>query len=835
MRFFSEQPFLQKLIFRLTFRLTKPKVMLKNYFNIALRNLLKHKFYSLLNILGLSIGLACFMLISLFIQSELSFDQFHEDADRIYRVDFQATLNGNNTITAQSGAPTAAAIKSDYPEVEDALRLRNSGNWFVKRKDAVETFKEEEVMMADSNFFQFFTVPLVYGNPATALNRPNTLVLDLKTSQKIFGDIDPVGEVLLLDNRTDYEVTGVYENLPANSHFNHNMILSISSFEWVNNGHWLSTNFNSYIKLKEGFDAESLQAKFPDMVATYCGPLIQQFLDMSLEEFKESGNDLGFLLFPMTDIHLNSDKEGELGANGDIKYIYIFSAIAFFILALACINFMNLSTARSANRAKEVGVRKVMGAFRKQLIYQFISEAILISFISFAVAYLLTFVSLPAFNLLAAKEFAFTHLLEANYILFMFGIIAAVGLLAGSYPAFYLSMFKPAEVLKGTIRQGIKSGPIRSSLVIFQFSISIFMIIGTAIVFDQLSYIQNKRLGYERDQIIKVDDAWILRDQVQSFKEEASRNANVISSSAASFSPTGGNSNSDLYFKNPGEADAGIVINEAVIDYTFLETLEIELAEGRNFSREFSSDSSGILLNEAAVKAYGYENPVGDMLHAYGGGDENPEIEGYRILGVVKDFHYQSLRDNISPIVFHLGQNSGFVLFKIQMANVDQTVEYLETTWNRFAPGQPFDFRFMDQEFDAQYNQEQKIGEIFTVFAILAIIIASLGLFGLAAFTAEQKTKEIGIRKTLGASVPNIVNLLSKNFIKLVLIAFVIAIPISYLAMEYWLADFAYRTSLKPVTFVLSGLAATAIAWMTISFQSWKAARTNPVKSLRTE
>ncbi len=811
--------------------------MLKNYFNIAFRNLLKHKFYSLLNILGLSTGLACFMLISLFIKDELSYDSFHDDADQIHRIDFSATLNGADIITAQTGWPTATVLANDYPEVESSIRIRNSGNWFVKRKEGIETFKEEHVMMADSNFFDFFSIDLLYGDPKTALKRPNTLVLDLKTAQKIFGDVNPVGEVLLLDNATDYEVTGVYENIPANSHFHHNMILSMITFEWTRNGHWFSTNFNSYVKLIEGSSKTDLEAKFPEMIEIHCGPLIEQFLNMNLAEFRESGNALDFTLTPMKDIHLLSNKEDELEANGDIKYVYIFTAVGLFILILACINFMNLATARSSNRAKEVGVRKVMGAFRKQLIYQFISEAILVSFVSFILAYAMTLLAIPAFNLIAEKELTYSHIFAPDYILIMTGIMLAVGIIAGSYPAFYLSYFRPAEVLKGSIKQGMKSGPIRSTLVVFQFSISIIMIIGTAIVFDQLSYIQNKKLGYEQDQILLVNDAWILRDQVNAYKDEASRSANVISSSLASFTPTNNSNNSDLYFKNPSAAaDESLVVNEAWVDHDFVETLGIELNDGRDFSKEFPSDSSGILINQVAAQQFGLENPVGSVLYYYdGGSNDNPEAVPARIIGVVNDFHYESLRSNISPLIFHLGNRFGTMIFKIQMENLDETIAYLEATWEKFAPGQPFDFEFMDDQFNAIYAQEQKIGQIFSVFAILAIGIACLGLFGLAAFTAEQKTKEIGIRKTLGASISSIVNLLSKNFIKLVLIAFVIAIPVSYMAMEYWLGDFAYRTTLKPLTFVASGLGTMIIAWFTISFQSWKAAKANPVKSLRTE
>ncbi|WP_420575589.1 ABC transporter permease [Ekhidna sp.] len=810
--------------------------MLKNYFNVALRNLLKHKFYSLLNVIGLSIGLACFMLISLFVKDELSYDTHFEGAERIYRVDFGATLNGSDHISAQVGAPTALALKTDYPEVEDAVRFRETGNWFVKRKGQTETFKEEHVLMADSNLFKFFSLDLVYGDVETALNRPNTLVIDLTTSKKIFGDINPIGEVLVLDNQTDYEVTGVYQDIPKNTHFHHNMMLSMSTFDWANNQNWLSTNFNTYVKMKEGTPGEVLEAKFPGMIQTYCAPLIEQFLNMNMEEFRNSGNAVGFSLFPMTDIHLNSNKEGDLEANGDLKYVFIFSAVGLFILILACINFMNLATARSANRAKEVGVRKAMGARKKQLINQFVSEALLISVLAFLIAFLISFLAIPSFNTLASKELSFLSLLDGSFVLFMLGVMILVGLLAGSYPAFYMSMFRPVEVLKGTIRHGMKSGPIRSALVIFQFAISIIMIIGTAIVFDQLSFIQNKKLGYEKDQILMVNDAWILRDQVNAYKDEASRNANVISSTIASFTPMGNTNNSDLYFKNASAAsDESLVISIAVVDHDFANTMGIEIKEGRYFSEDFASDSTAVLINETAARNFGYDEPVGSMIYNYGGSNDNPVVDGYKIIGVVSDFHFKSLRSNIEPLVMHLGQNAGFGLFKIQMENADETIDYLEATWDKFAPGQPFEYQFMNQQFNAMYESENKVGKIFTVFAVLTIFIACLGLFGLAAFTAEQKTKEIGIRKTLGASIPSIVNLLSKNFLKLIVVALVIAIPIASLAMSYWLEAFAYRTNLKPSTYIISGLIAIAIAWVTISFQSWKAARVNPAKSLKDE
>lgn len=816
---------------------SKQIIMLKNYFNIAVRSLLKHKFYSFLNILGLSIGLTCFMLITLFIRHELTYDTFHEDSDNIYRVNFRATLNGDDHKSAQSGAPMAAALLNDIPEVKETTRINDTGNWFVKRKNTVNSFKEESTLMADSNFFSFFTVPLIRGQAETALNRPNTLALDETTARKIFGNDNPIGETLVLDNKFDYEVTAVYQDLPANSHFRHNILLSMSSFDWVqNNQNWLSTNFNTYLKLQEGASIESVESKLPAMINTYIAPLIEQFLGMNMQEFAAEGNEVGFSFFPLQDIHLYSHMDDELQSGGDIKYIYIFSAVALFILLLACINFMNLSTARSANRAKEVGIRKVMGVYRSQLITQFLAEAIIVTLLSSVFAYLITFIALPYFNELAAVDLAYRQLLESGYLLFIGAIVLMVGLLAGSYPAFYLSLFKPVQVLKGSIKTGMKSGPIRSTLVVFQFSISIIMIIGTAVVFDQLSFIQNKKLGYEKEQILMVNDTWILRDKLKSFKTEASANTNILQTTISSFTPTGGNLNGDLYFKNPSAAaDGGLVVREATVDDNFMSTLGLELAEGRFFSKEFPSDSTAIVINETAVRKFGLDNPVGSKLYTYEGSNDQPEVAPYRIVGVVKDFHFQSLKNDISPLIFHYGESNGFALFKIQMANADETIAHLENTWTKFVNGQPFEYQFMNEKFNELYRQEQRIGEIFTVFAALAILIACLGLFGLAAFTAEQKTKEIGIRKTLGASIPNIVNMLSKNFIKLVIISFAISVPIAYLGMNFWLEDFAYRTSLRPTTFIISGLLAIGIAWLTIGLQSWKAARNNPATSLRSE
>ncbi|MFY0598536.1 MAG: ABC transporter permease [Cyclobacteriaceae bacterium] len=813
--------------------------MLKNYFNVSFRNLTRHKFYSILNILGLTIGLACFMMISLFVIDELGYDKFFKDSERIFRVNFYGKLNGSEMASANVGFPTGPALKADYPEVEDVVRINETGNWFIREKDKMQTFKEENVIMVDSNFFQFFSVPLVYGNPKTCLQRPNTIVMDVSTSRRMFGEENPVGKTLVLDNQDDYEVTGVYEDLPNNSHFHHNIMLSMITFNRESRSdQWLSTNFNTYVRLREGTTKEQFDANFPQVIQKYCAPLISQYLGMDMEEFGKNGNAIGFELFPLEDIHLYSHSDDELEANGDIKYVYIFSAVALFILILACINFMNLATARSANRAKEVGVRKVMGAIKGQLVNQFISEAVLLSLISGALAFILVLLLLPQFGNLASKTLDITLLFDWQYLSIITAIVLLVGFLAGSYPAFYLSAFRPAEVLKGKVRQGMKSGPIRSALVVFQFSISIIMIIGTAVVFDQLSYIQNKKLGFDKERIIMVKDAWILRDKANTFKEEVKRNPNILQGSMTGFSPVGENGNSNLHFNGATPTtENSLVINQGWVDYDYKNLLGIQMADGRFFSKDYGSDSSACVINEAAAKAFGYETPVGDKLYSHGGQGEDglPEIEGYKIIGVVKDFHFKSLRDKITPLIMRLGNSSNYAMFKIQGEDIKGTITAIESTWDEFAPGQPFSYTFLDQKFDQEYEAEQKVGEIFSVFAVLAIFIACLGLFGLAAFTAEQKTKEIGIRKALGASVTNIVTLLSRNFVKLVIISFVVSVPISYWGMKQWLDDFAYRTEIKPLTFIIAGLLAFVVAIATMSFQSWKAARVNPVKSLRDE
>ncbi len=810
--------------------------MFKNYLTAALRNLRKHTFYSAINILGLSIGLTCFILISVYVKDELSYDRFHQDLEQMYRMDFSGVINGNEFITALASVPAAQTMINDFPEVVDATRFRTRGERLIKIKGTDRNFKEEDVTYADANFFQFFSIPLLNGDVETVLERPNTIAISEKVAKKIFGDEDPVGQVLVMSNEYDFEVTGVFQDIPPQSHFHFDLLLAMEGLDEAKQQFWMSFNFQTYLKLQEGTNPATINAKFPALIEKYIGPEVEQFMGQSLEEFAEAGGAAGFELFPVKDIHLHSDKLGEVEANGDINYVYIFSAVALFILLLACINFMNLATARSASRAKEVGVRKTMGAYKSHLIYQFLSEAVMICMISFAIAIGISALVLPAFEELAAKTLSLTDLFSWQFLSIMFGIMVIVGLLAGSYPAFYLSAFRPVEVLKGKLTLGLKSGGIRSTLVVVQFTVSIIMIVGTAIVFDQLSFIQNKKLGFDKDQIIMIDDAWLLGDKVDAYKTEALRDTRVLNGTVATFLPVNTINNNNLWFpgQNAGSGESHVLHNYR-IDEDYIETLGMEIIEGRNFSRDFPNDTTKLILNEAAVRQFGFDKPLGQYLSTYGGSQEEPRSDVFQVVGIVKDFHYRSLRDRIEPLIFTLDDSRGYISFKIQTDNLSSTIDFLRGTWDGFAPGQPFEYSFLDDEFNNMYENEQQIGDIFGVFAFLSIFIACLGLYALAAFTAEQRTKEIGIRKVLGASISSIITLLSKEFSILVAISFVIAAGASYYLMNEWLADFEYRTTLKLTTFVLAGFVAFLVASLTMGSQAYQAARVNPAQSLKDE
>ncbi|GAB3175498.1 ABC transporter permease [Telluribacter humicola] len=809
--------------------------MIQNYLKIAWRNLRKHQFYSFLNIFGLSLGLASCLLITLYVIDELSYDRFFDKADRIYRIDADIKFGGPEMKLAVAPDPMAFTIEIDYPQVEAATRLRENGSYLVRRTGQTGNIKEDKVTFADSTFFDVFSVPMVAGDPKKALTEPNTLVLSERAARKYFGTESPLGKTLLLDNERTYRVTGVMTNIPDNSHLaDLNMMLSMASRAESRENSWGAHNFATYLVLREGVEGAQFEKNFETIIEKYTGPWMKGFMGSSLDDLKKAGNYIRYSLIPITDIHLHSDRMAELSVNGNIQYVYIFSVVAIFLLLIACVNFMNLATARSSNRAREVGVRKALGSERSSLVAQFLTEALLLSFVSLGLALIIASLAMPLFNQLASKQLEVPAMsLPFWGILLLTG--GAVGLLAGSYPAFFLSGFKTIKVLKGIGTVEGRGGQLRNTLVVFQFMISVMLIIGTIVIYRQLNYIQTKTLGFNKDQVLLIDNAYALGTQTEAFKQEVGNLPQVESTTISYYMPTPSSRSDNTFYPEGQQQDKGMNMQHWPVDHDYVKTLNLEIVAGRDFSRDFPSDSLGMLVNESAVKLLGFTgNPIGKkVMTLYG---PNPEDQiAYTIIGVVKNFHYESLRKNIGPVSMILGRSPGIIALKLKTDDVQASVASVEQLWKKMAPGQPFESRFMDEDFDKEYRAEQRVGQIFITFALLSILIGCLGLFGLAAFTAERRTKEIGVRKVLGASVGDIVTMLSRDFLKLVLIAIVIASPIAWYAMNRWLSDFAFKEDIQWWVFVAAGLLAAGIALLTVSFQSIKAALMNPVKSLKSE
>jgi putative ABC transport system permease protein len=811
--------------------------MLQNYFKIAWRNLARNKAFSAINIVGLAIGLATCLLISLFVLDELSYDRFNEKADRIVRVIFRGSIQGEKMNEAHVMPPTAQTLKADYPEVQEATRLRRGGMPFIVYGD--KTFRESEVAFADSNFFQVFTLPFVKGDPKTALIQPNTVVVTQEVAHKYFGDEDPIGKVLTVKSwNTPYTVTGVIDKLPVNAHFHFDMFASMASFPDAKQPSWMTSEFFTYLVLPKGYDYKQLEAKLPQVVEKYMGPQLQKAFGMSFAQFRKKGNDLGLFLQPLTTIHLHSELNGELDANGDIRYVYIFGAVALFILLIACINFMNLSTAGASKRGREVGIRKVMGSMKLELMGQFLLESSILTAVALLLGVGLVYLVLPAFNELAGKTLNLQLLANPWLLpsLLLFGLFVSV--LAGSYPAFFLSSFKPVSVLKGgnsldRFTSGKKSFGLRSSLIVFQFFISIALTIGTIIVYQQLAYIQNKKLGYNKDQVIVLPEAWMLGDKSEVFRNQLLQDPRVVNVSTSGYLPAGPSYNNNFTIYPESNETELIKTLRYDVDYNYISTLGMQLVAGRNFSKDYGTDSSGAILNETTAKVLGWGNKA--LGHTVTNSDNQGKKTQLRVIGIVKDFHFKSLHERISPLVMVLSKNAGTIIVKAKTKDITGLLAAMKKNWDGFKVEGPFAYSFLDERFNATYRAEQKIGEILGIFAGLTIFVACLGLFGLATFTAEQRTKEIGVRKVLGASVTSIVALLSKDFLKLVAIAIVIAVPVAWYTMNNWLQGFAYKIDISWWMFALAGVLAVAIALLTVSYQSVKAALMNPVKSLRSE
>ena len=807
--------------------------MLSNYIKIAWRNLLKNKTFSLINIFGLAIGFSSFILIGLYVVNEISFDKFHEKADRIYRLDVDVVFGGTSLKLATSADPAGQYLKKDYPEVEQYARFYASdGSKFIRKGS--EYIRESEVVYADSTVFDVFTFPVIAGNPKTALDQPNTAVISEAAAKKYFGTTEALGKTLEvgIEEKTLYNVTAVMKDMPENAHFHFEVLLSMDNLKYPF-GNFLSNNFHTYIVLKQGTNYKAFEKKLEGMVVKYVMPQAKQFLNInSIEEFSKAGNKLEYKLMPMTDIHLRSDRAPELGINGNIQYIYIFSAVALFVLLLACINFMNLSTARSANRAKEVGIRKVLGTPRRTLMSQFVAESTFMSYLAFSVALVITWLVLPYFNDIAAKTFSFGDLLSVKVLPFLLLLPFAVGILAGYYPAFFLSSFKPIVVLKSKLNAGVQRSSFRNVLVTFQFFTSITLVIGTIVVYRQLNYIQTKNLGFQKDQVLVITGTGALRDNKEAFKNEVLKLSGVKNAASAGFLPVSNSSRTDHSFSQEAtiSSKSGFQMQMWNVDYDYVPTLGMEMVKGRNFSKQYGTDSSGIIINETAAKVLGYNDPIGKRVYSI-----DDERSFYHIVGVVKNFHFESMRQNVGPLCMRLGVSGWTMAFKVNSADIPGLVNQVKEKWKAIAPDMPFSYSFLDERFDEMYRAEQRVGKVAVTFAILTIVIACLGLFGLVTYMAEQRTKEVGIRKVLGASVFGIVALLTKDFIRLIVLALLIASPIAYLLMNTWLQDFTYRINLEWWFFALAGLVTLAVALLTVSYQAIKAALMNPVKSLKSE
>lgn len=808
--------------------------MLKNYpiaigLKTAWRNLYRHKAFSAINIAGLAIGIAVCFIILLYVQNELSYDRFNKNADRIVRVVFLANINGGKINESNVMPPVAQAMKNDYPEVQDATRIRVYGTPKITYKD--ETFKNDKLAFVDPNFFSVFTLPIIDGNGKTALQQPYTLVITKAVALKYFGDENPIGKTISFDDHS-YKVTGLIDRVPENSHFHFDLFASMTSLDEAKSDSWMNSNYFTYLLLKTGYDYKKLEAKLPAMVEKYMGPQIQKTMGLSLSQFRTKGNQMGFALQPLTSIHLYSHSNYELDVPGNAMYVYIFGAIGIFMLLIACINFINLSTASASKRAKEVGVRKVIGSGKSQLIFQFLTESALLVFIALVMALALIQIALPEFNHISGKDLAFGLDLKTISAFVALGLL--VSIIAGLYPAFFLSSFKPVRVLKGKLTTNNKSFGLRSSLVVFQFFISVGLIIATIVVWKQMKFIQNKNLGYNKEQVLTIPNSFALGNNEQVFKQELLNDPRVVNATISSYKPAGPSNSNNAFAYPAGKENEIMKTQEYHVDEQYIPTLGMQIVAGRNFSKQFATDSTGIIINESAAKAFGWK-PISSLGKTI---IRENSFRGtnvpFHVVGVVKDFNFKSLHDPVSPLLMVLDPDWGLIL-KVKTSDIKGLLATMKNIWDKFNTGEPFTFAFMDDLYNKTYSSEQKTGTILNLFALLTIFIACLGLFGLATYTAEKRTKEIGIRKVLGGKVSQITIMLSKEFLKLVLIACLIAFPVSYWAMDKWLQSFAYRIDMSWWMFLASGLVALLIAIITVSFQAIKAAMANPVMNLRAE
>ena len=810
--------------------------MIKNFFKIAWRSLVKQRMYSVIKIGGFALSIAACLLIALYIKDELSYDKNWVHADRIYRVTGEYNNQGKIETGNDWPAPMAKALREDFPEVEKAGRFMDAplfygaGNNQIRPVELKQNTYEQGFSYADQDMLDILQVPMVYGDRTHALSEPNTMVISKSKADKYYPNQNPVGKTMILNNDAakPYRIGGVMKDFPTTSHLHYDFFLTMTGHELWDNEQttWMASNYPTYVLLKPGTDPIQFQSKLKLIMTKYMLPVFKQH---NLKEAESIVNNAKILIQPITDVHLYSANIDDRLEKGDIKFVWLFGAVAVFILVIACINFINLSTARSANRAKEVGLRKVVGSDRTTLVKQFLTESLLFSVLSFILGFLIAGLLLPYFNELSGKSLSTPW--TAWWLLPVMLVAAVIiGLVAGLYPSFYLSAFKPISVLKGELSRGSKNAVLRNGLVIFQFTTSIILIIGTLVIYNQTHYLLNRKVGFDKDQVLLVQGTNTLGDKTEAFKNELLKSSNIKSVSVGDYLPISATKRDGNTFWKEGKVneDLGVFGQKWQVDYDYIETMGMRIAQGRYFSKEMASDSAAVVINKSMAEKLGLTHPLGERV-------ENG-WQKFTVIGVMEDFNFESMKQKVSPLCLVLGDyNSTIVSVKISGADTKNVIGQVASVWKSFSPDQPFRYTFLDESFANMYADVQRTGRIFTSFAVLAIIIACLGLFALSAFMAEQRTKEIGIRKVLGASVSGIATMLSKDFLKLIIIAMVIASPIAWWAMIKWLQDFEYRIPVGWGFFAVAGIAALFIALCTISFQAIKAAVANPIKSLRTE
>jgi len=814
--------------------------MLENYLLTSLRNIRKQKGYMFINVLGLAVGIAACLLVLLYTRDEMSYDRYPEKADRIVRVLALMTRGGEDFVISGAGAPVAESLKSSFPEVEDAVRLKESGSVRVRFGD--KQFREKRVYHADPSFFRVFSIPLLTGDPETALAEPNTLTVSRDTAVKYFGSLEAVGKTMRLDDEADYKITGVFENIPRASHFHFDILISLATLAESREPIWMTFNFPTYLVLRPDSPVEALGAKLPALFNTHMNTELQQNMGISMDDFlKTSKMSISYGLQPLTRIHLYpSGIRDDFEPAGDIKYVYLFMAVAFFILILAAVNFVNLSTARSSGRAKEVGLRKVLGSQRSALVNQFLVESLLLSLIALGFGLVLVGLTLPLFNSLAGKELAWIGLADPLTAAAALLITLVIGLLAGAYPAALYSSFRPSAILRGHVRAGMRGGNLRRILVVFQSAVSVLMIIGTIVVFRQMHFIRTTNLGFAKDQVLILSKTSLLGDRAEILKDEMRRLPQVRNASLSSYLPVpSGRTRIPVAVENDPEPFKALPLNVWTVDEDYLDTLQIKIAEGRNFSPALPTDSGAALINRAAAAHFGFKDSLDRklILTEIEDGDRGPQRKevGLNVIGLVEDFHFESLRRAVAPLVIRFGKSRGNLILRVRPEGIASLIKTLQARWTSLLPGEPFEYAFLDERFEAIYESELRVGRIFGVFSALSVLIGCLGVFGLASYAVSKRAREIGIHKVLGATGTDVIRLMLREHVLLTAAANLIAWPIAYVTMINWLKGFAYRTTFDWTVFAGAGMLTLLITLITVGGHTVRAAATDPAVVLRNE